>query len=66
MSSLSSPSPSSASAFAFVLSSHSSSCSMISYLLPLLGTTVAEELRDRGFDVVLSFDDLSKHAKSYR
>jgi F0F1-type ATP synthase alpha subunit len=39
---------------------------MISYLLPLLGTTIAEEFRDRGFDVLLCFDDLSKHAKSYR
>lgn len=39
---------------------------MLGYLLPLVGITIAERLRDRGFDVLIGFDDLSKHAKSYR
>lgn len=39
---------------------------MLGYLLPLVGISIAERLRDRGFDVLIGFDDLSKHAKSYR
>lgn len=34
--------------------------------LPAAMTTVAEGYRDRGFDVVICYDDLSKHAKAYR
>lgn len=56
----------SASAFTLILGTHSSSTSMITFTLPILGTTFAEQLRDRGFDVLICFDDLSKHAKSYR
>lgn len=39
---------------------------MLGYLLPLVGISIAERLRDRGFDVLISIDDLSKHAKAYR
>jgi F-type H+-transporting ATPase subunit alpha len=39
---------------------------MITLTLPILGTTLGEILRDRGFDVLICFDDLTKHAKSYR
>ncbi len=39
---------------------------MLGYLLPLVGISIAERLRDRGFDVLIGFDDLSKHAKAYR
>ena len=48
------------------LASHSSSSSLLSYSLPLIGISLCERLRDRGFDVLISIDDLSKHAKSYR
>ena len=49
-----------------IFSSHSSSSAMLSYILPWLGITIAERIRDRGNDCCISFDDLSKHAKSYR
>jgi F-type H+-transporting ATPase subunit alpha len=35
-------------------------------LIPLIGISISEKLRDRGFDVCICFDDLSKHSKSYR
>ena len=37
-----------------------------SVLLPAAATTVAENYRDRGYDVAICYDDLSKHAKAYR
>ena len=39
---------------------------MLGYLLPLVGISIAERLRDRGYDLLICFDDLSKHAKAYR
>ena len=35
-------------------------------MLPLIGVTIAERLRDRGLDSLVSYDDLSKHSRSYR
>ena len=35
-------------------------------MIPLIGISIAERLRDRGFDCCICFDDLSKHAKSFR
>jgi len=35
-------------------------------MLPLISVSVSERLRDRGHDICICFDDLSKHAKSYR
>jgi len=32
----------------------------------MIGISIAELIKDRGFDVVVCFDDLSKHSKSYR
>jgi len=52
--------------YTFILSTHSSSSSLLSFMLPLIGVSIAERLRDRGFDSCINFDDLSKHAKSYR
>ncbi len=52
--------------YCLILSSHSSSSSLLSYTLPLIGISIAERLRDRGFDSVICFDDFSKHSKSYR
>ena len=48
------------------LTTHSASCSLLSFIIPFIGVNVSERLRDRGFDVCLCFDDLSKHSKSYR
>jgi len=52
--------------YSLILSSHSSSSSLPSYTLPLIGISIAERLRDRGFDTIICFDDSSKHSKSYR
>ena len=52
--------------YCLILSSHSSSSSLPSYTLPLIGISIAERLRDRGFDSIICFDDSSKHSKSYR
>jgi F0F1-type ATP synthase alpha subunit len=35
-------------------------------MIPLIGISICERLRDRGNDICLCFDDLSKHSKSYR
>jgi F-type H+-transporting ATPase subunit alpha len=35
-------------------------------LIALIGISIAERLRDRGFDSCICFDDLSKHSKCYR
>ena len=52
--------------YCLILSSHSSSSSLLSYTLPLIGISIAERLRDRGFDTILCLDDCFKHSKSYR
>lgn len=52
--------------YSIVLSTHSSSCSLFSFLLPLIGISLSERLRDRGIDNIICLDDLSKHSKSYR
>jgi len=36
------------------------------YLAPYVGCTIGEYFRDRGEDVLIIYDDLSKHAKAYR
>jgi F-type H+-transporting ATPase subunit alpha len=38
----------------------------LAFLLPLIGVSIGERLRDRGLDCCICFDDLSKHSKSYR
>ena len=50
----------------FIFSSHSTSCSLLTFLLPLLGVSIAERIRDCGYDSCIAFDDLSKHSRSYR
>ena len=52
--------------YLFILSTHSSSSSLMSFIIPLIGITISERIRDRGFDCCICFDDLSKHSKSYR
>jgi F0F1-type ATP synthase alpha subunit len=43
-----------------------SSTALLSYLLPIASIAIAERMRDRGYDMMISFDDLSKHSKAYR
>ena len=52
--------------FSLISTSHSSSSSLLSFMIPLIGISIAERLRDRAFECVICFDDLSKHSKSYR
>ena len=52
--------------FMLVIATHSSSPALLSFMAPLLGITLAERLRNKGLDVVICFDDLSKHSKAYR
>ena len=48
------------------LATHSASSSLLSFMIPLIGISIGERVRDRGNDICLCFDDLSKHSKSYR
>ena len=50
----------------FIFTTHSTSSSLLTFLLPLYGISIAERIRDIGFDSSLCFDDLSKHSKAYR
>ena len=50
---------------AVVLASASDSATL-SYLAPYSGTTLAEHFMDQGKDVLIVYDDLSKHAVAYR
>ena len=52
--------------FTLILSSHSSSPPPLSHTIALIGISIGERLRDRGFDTIIRFDDSSKHPKSYR
>jgi F-type H+-transporting ATPase subunit alpha len=49
-----------------ILASHSSSSSLLSFTITWIGVSIAEQLRDRGADCIICFDDLSKHSKCYR
>jgi F-type H+-transporting ATPase subunit alpha len=49
-----------------LLSTHSSSPAFLSFVLPIIGISICERLRDKGNDLVICFDDCSQHSKSYR
>ena len=49
-----------------LLSTHSSSAALLSFIIPLIGISIAERLRDKGFDCCICFDDCSQHSKAYR
>lgn len=49
-----------------VLSTNSSSTAYLTFSLPILAISFGEYYRDRGYDIILCYDDLIKHAKSYR
>ena len=52
--------------FTLILTTHSSSSSLLSFMIPLIAISISERIRDRGYNVCVCFDDLCKHSKSYR
>lgn len=53
-------------AYTVVVSASASSPAAFWYLAPFAGTAVGEYFRDKGKDALIVYDDLSKHAWSYR
>jgi F-type H+/Na+-transporting ATPase subunit alpha len=51
---------------AIVVSSSADDQPALKYLAPYAGMTMAEYFLDQGLDVLIVFDDLSKHADAYR
>jgi F-type H+-transporting ATPase subunit alpha len=49
-----------------VVVSSSSDCAALQYIAPYTGCTIAEEFMSSGKDVLIVYDDLSKHAIAYR
>ncbi|MEF9935520.1 MAG: F0F1 ATP synthase subunit alpha [Clostridium sp.] len=52
--------------FSIVVSAAASETAPIQYLAPFAGVTMAEEFMYSGKDVLIVYDDLSKHAVAYR
>ncbi len=49
-----------------VVSATASELAPLQYIAPYAGVTMAEEWMERGLDVLIVYDDLSKHAVAYR
>jgi len=52
--------------YTVVVASAASSPAPLQWLAPYSGCTIGEEFRDNGKHALIIYDDLSKHAKSYR
>lgn len=52
--------------YTIVVTASASELAAIQYVAPYAGMTMAEEFMDQGRDVLIVFDDLSKHAVAYR
>lgn len=52
--------------YTVVLTSTASDCAPYQYIAPYAGTAIAEYFMDQGKDVLIVYDDLSKHAVAYR
>lgn len=52
--------------YTVIVAAGASDGAAVSYLAPYSGTAVAEYFMDQGKDVLIIYDDLSKHAVSYR
>ena len=52
--------------YTIVVSSTASDCAPLQYIAPYAGTAMAEYLMYKGKDVLIVYDDLSKHAVAYR
>ena len=52
--------------YSIIVSASASNMAPLLYLAPYAGVTIAEEFMFQGKDVLIIYDDLSKHAVSYR
>ena len=52
--------------YSIVVSSTASELAPLQYIAPYAGVSIAEEFMDQGKDVLIIYDDLSKHAVAYR
>lgn len=52
--------------YTVVVAASASEPASLQYIAPYAATAIAEEFRDNGKDALIIFDDLSKHANSYR
>ncbi len=53
-------------AYTVIVSAGSSEPAAMSYIAPYTGVSIAEYFMDKGQDVLIIYDDLSKHAVAYR
>ena len=52
--------------YTIVVASTASDCAPLQYIAPYAGTAIAEHFMNKGKDVLIVYDDLSKHAVAYR
>jgi len=52
--------------YSLIVSAPSASSAVMQFLAPYAGSAIAEYFMDKGKDVLIVYDDLSKHAVSYR
>ncbi|MEO5634991.1 MAG: F0F1 ATP synthase subunit alpha [Candidatus Paceibacterota bacterium] len=52
--------------YTVIVSAGASEASALSYIAPYTGVSIAEYFMDQGKDVMIIYDDLSKHAVAYR
>jgi F-type H+-transporting ATPase subunit alpha len=52
--------------YTVIVSAGSSESAALSYIAPYTGVSIAEYFMDKGEDVLIIYDDLSKHAVAYR
>jgi F-type H+-transporting ATPase subunit alpha len=53
-------------AYSVIVSAGASEAAALSYIAPYTGVAIAEYFMDQGKDVLIIYDDLSKHAVAYR
>ena len=52
--------------YSIIVSSTANESAPLQYIAPFAGVTIAEEFMEQGQDVLIIYDDLSKHAQAYR
>ena len=52
--------------YSIVVSASASDLASLQYIAPYAGTAIAEHFMHQGKDVLIVYDDLSKHAVAYR
>lgn len=53
-------------AYSIIVSSTANESAPLQYIAPFAGVTIGEEFMEQGKDVLIIYDDLSKHAQAYR